>query len=288
MKIKIDTKIMQDPRVEQMLEIEGIPGFGTLIALKLELAKRPEQQCTLKQLKIVGKRLGMKPKTLRSTVCNYGLFDIKELDNGEVLISVCERTCGDTSAGDGPAMPPHVGAHVAACVEEKKEMMSIPDGHTREIQKIPNWEKYIDQAAEDMIWLETVAMNNYLPIKDRLPEMMAIFKRHVRAQANENQIGNVKEAKRYFANYARAGKPTYKRLMEELRAVRHGGQVSMRPGGKVPHPSCHAGGKMPMRVGYEDIDPETGERSYCGIPIPAEAPPRPNEYAVYLNDQWVV
>ena len=28
---------------------------------------------------------------------------------------------------------------------------------------------------------------------------------------------------------------------------------------------------------YEDCDPTTGERSCCGVPIPADAPPRPND-----------
>ena len=40
---------------------------------------------------------------------------------------------------------------------------------------------------------------------------------------------------------------------------------------------------------YEDRDPVTGKRSYCGLPIPDDAPPRPNTQAVWLPDKkvWV-
>ena len=39
---------------------------------------------------------------------------------------------------------------------------------------------------------------------------------------------------------------------------------------------------------YEERDPTTGQRSYCGVPIPDGAPPRPNAQAVWNNEtkQW--
>jgi hypothetical protein len=38
-------------------------------------------------------------------------------------------------------------------------------------------------------------------------------------------------------------------------------------------------GQKPNR--YEDFDPVTGQRSYCGIPIPPDAPPRADENMVW-------
>ena len=35
---------------------------------------------------------------------------------------------------------------------------------------------------------------------------------------------------------------------------------------------------------YEDRDPSTGKRSYCGIPIPHDAPPKPNNQAVWNGE----
>ena len=38
---------------------------------------------------------------------------------------------------------------------------------------------------------------------------------------------------------------------------------------------------------FEQRNPDTGERSYCGVPIPADAPPRPNDQAVWCEGKWV-
>jgi hypothetical protein len=38
---------------------------------------------------------------------------------------------------------------------------------------------------------------------------------------------------------------------------------------------------------YEDRHPTTGKRSYCGVVIPDDAPPRPNAQAVWCDGKWV-
>ena len=38
---------------------------------------------------------------------------------------------------------------------------------------------------------------------------------------------------------------------------------------------------------HEDVDPATGQRSYCGVPILSDAPPRPNVQAVWCEGKWV-
>ena len=40
---------------------------------------------------------------------------------------------------------------------------------------------------------------------------------------------------------------------------------------------------------YETYNPLTGERSYCGVPLPAGAPPRPNGRATWdsLKQSWI-
>lgn len=40
---------------------------------------------------------------------------------------------------------------------------------------------------------------------------------------------------------------------------------------------------------YETYNPLTGERSYCGVPLPADAPPRPNGRATWdnLKQSWI-
>ena len=139
------------------------------------------------------------------------------------------------------------------------------------------FERFIEEAMKDEYWLELVTMRTGLPLQKRRQEIVEVFKRHVVLMGKETEIYSAKEAKNYFANFTRKGTLTHKELIEELQraaaprfpceAVRHGSQVS-------------------VRVGYEEVNPETGERSYCGIRIPPQAPPRPNENAVWHNSRW--
>ena len=96
------------------------------------------------------------------------------------------------------------------------------------------------------------------------PRIVEAFKRHVRAIGNEGQILSPGDAKHYFWFFMNPSSPTYKNLILELQKP-----VDM---GKYKH---------------EDRDPTTGQRSYCGVPIPADAPPRPNAQAVWCDGKWV-
>ena len=150
----------------------------------------------------------------------------------------------------------------------------------KEQRKERPFEKVIDQAMTDEYWLELITMRTGLPLKKKRREITEIFKRHVIMMGKETEIFSVKEAKNYFANYTRKGTVTYKELIGELRQVasRHGQEPC------VGAATCRS--EVTMRIEYEDINPETGERSYCGIRIPPEAPPRPNENAVWNKDKW--
>ena len=89
---------------------------------------------------------------------------------------------------------------------------------------------------------------------------------HKRLLGNEGHILSTSEAKRYFCFYLDPGSVTFKRLWEELQ----------KPADK---------GKFK----FEDFNPTTGQRSYCGVPIPHDAPPRPNDQAVWIDEKkkWV-
>ena len=142
-----------------------------------------------------------------------------------------------------------------------------------------HFEKFIEEAMKDEYWLELVAMRTRLPLQKRRQEIVEIFKRHVILMRKETEVYSIKEAKNYFANFTRKGTLTYKDLITELAA---------RCRYQIPCGQATCRSEVTMREGYEDVNPETGERSYCGITIPEGAPPRPNENAVLLNDQWVV
>lgn len=150
----------------------------------------------------------------------------------------------------------------------------------KEATKERPFEKFIREAMEDEYWLELITMRTGLPLKNKRQEIVEIFKRHVILMGKETEIHSVKEAKNYFANYTRKGTTTHKELTGELRQRAAAPKAPSRGGAAT----CRS--EVTMRIEYEDINPTTGERTYCGIRIPPEAPPRPNENAVWNKDKW--
>jgi len=279
-KLKISTGITEEKHVEKLIEEQGMEGFGIYIATLLEMKEKGMEKFNIMELQGMARRLKISRKKLLA--CGGGLPPPPPTGTPP-------RAGGEFHAGGKVPLPSyHAGGHAGAPAGDAgghdKEEEDIPATCRLEVPCGPeNWERYIDQATEDTGWLEAVAMNNYLPVKNKLSEIMTIFKRHVRAQATGTHIDSVKEVQNYFANYARAGTPTYKRLMAELA----GNAPTTSPYGY----SSSGRRRVAMRADedafrYEDVNPITGERSYCGIQIPPEAPPRPNENAVWNKDKW--
>ena len=135
------------------------------------------------------------------------------------------------------------------------------------------WECYINEAFKVQSWVEIVGMMSGLKgdFLNNLPFIRSMFKKHVVVQGSTERITSVSEAQAYFANYIRPGKPT-RLFLEEMLKVRSRMQnesTSLSP--------------------FETYNPLTGERSYCGVPLPADAPPRPNGRATWdnLKQSWI-
>ena len=135
------------------------------------------------------------------------------------------------------------------------------------------WECYINEAFKVQSWVEIVGMMSGLKgdFLNNLPFIRSMFKKHVVVQGSTERITSVSEAQAYFANYIRPGKPTRLFLEEKLkeRSRMQNESTSLSP--------------------YEKYNPLTGERSYCGVPLPADAPPRPNGRATWdnLKQSWI-
>ncbi|MEO3491155.1 DUF4373 domain-containing protein, partial [Phocaeicola vulgatus] len=132
-------------------------------------------------------------------------------------------------------------------------------------ETIPRWEQCINEAFITQSWLEAVGMMSGLKelFLNNLSFIRDLFKKHVVAQGNTGGITSVSEAEAYFANYIRRERPTRLFLEEKLkeRSRMQNESTSLSP--------------------YETYNPLTGERSYCGVPLPADAPPRPNGRATW-------
>ena len=140
-------------------------------------------------------------------------------------------------------------------------------------ETIPRWEQCINEAFITQSWLEAVGMMSGLKelFLNNLSFIRDLFKKHVVAQGNTGGITSVSEAEAYFANYIRRERPTRLFLEEKLkeRSRMQNESTSLSP--------------------YETYNPLTGERSYCGVPLPVGAPPRPNGRATWdnLKQSWI-
>ena len=140
-------------------------------------------------------------------------------------------------------------------------------------ETMPRWEQCINEAFITQSWLGAVGMMSGLKelFLNNLSFIRDLFKKHVVAQGNTGGITSVSEAEAYFANYIRRERPTRLFLEEKLkeRSRMQNESTSLSP--------------------YETYNPLTGERSYCGVPLPADAPPRPNGRATWdnLKQSWI-
>ena len=140
-------------------------------------------------------------------------------------------------------------------------------------ETMPRWEQCINEAFITQSWLEAVGMMSGLKelFLNNLSFIRDLFKKHVVAQGNTGGITSVSEAEAYFANYIRRERPTRLFLEEKLkeRSRMQNESTSLSP--------------------YETYNPLTGERSYCGVPLPGNAPPRPNGRATWdnLKQSWI-
>lgn len=128
------------------------------------------------------------------------------------------------------------------------------------------WERYVDGLRHEQQWIEIMAMRSGMGklFVQRFSEVLEHFKLHVQAVGNEKDILSPSDAKRYFCFYNTPGSAPFRKLVEHLKQ-----SVSVDP------------------YRFEHRDPQTGKRSYCGVPIPEDAPPRPNDQAAWCEGKWV-
>lgn len=133
------------------------------------------------------------------------------------------------------------------------------------------WTVYLDEAFNDRIWVEIQAMQSGLGLAfmEHLPAVKELFRTHVIAQGAEKNLYNSADVRSYFSNFNRVGMPTHRRIADLLK--------------RASKPS-----RENDRYRFEQRDPVTGVRSYCGRSLPADAPPRPSENAVWSDElkQW--
>ena len=293
-----EIRTRNDEAVMELIECEGAGGYGVYWALMEYLRTQEGYVGKMVAVKTIARQMRTKPYKVDSVLRNYGLFVIdgntfrsaklesvmKPLDDKRKAMEeknrcnagAVGRQCSGSEAAvsgqnlDNPLETSSASRKKASLIKKNKVKESKEEDTSSPISSssaaVAQWEKYVNELQEDEQWKELMAMRTGLRKKFYafFPRIVECFKRHVRMLGNEGHILSPGDAKRYFCFYLDPGSVTFKRLMEELQTPADKGKYR-----------------------YEDRDPTTGQRSYCGVPIPLDAPPRPNGQAVWCEGKWV-
>ena len=302
-----EIRTRNDEAVMELIECEGAGGYGIYWALMEYLRTQEDYVGKMVAVKTIARQMRTKPHKVDSVLRNYGLFVIdgntfrsvklefvmKPLDDKRKAVearsrrsaaAVQEQCSGSAAAVSGQNLDNSLetssdSSENASLIkknkvkENKEDTSSISSSSAEAVEELPKpmkyvpaWEQYVDSLQQEEQWKELMAMRTGLK-KDfytLYPRIAESFKRHVRMLGNEGQILSPSDAKRYFCFYLDPGSVTFKKLWEELYKPIEKGKYK-----------------------FEDRNPITGQRSYCGIPIPSDAPPRPNGQAVWNDGKWV-
>ncbi len=278
--------------VMNLIEKEGMEGYGIYWALMEYLRTQDNYIGDIEVLKSLARQLRIRLPKLKRIMENYGLFSctettflspklievMKPFEDRRARIEAYKRRKQKENlleinevSSEKSDIVSFEGKGKGEGKEEttsKKEKKGDEDAVASAPVPVPTtlaWERYVDELQQEQQWIEVMAMRSGLGLVfvNRFPEVLRLFKLHVQAVGNEKDIQSPGDAKRYFCFFNTPGSTPFRQLVAELQKPIDRGKYK-----------------------YEDYDPTTGQRSYCGIPIPADAPPRPNEQAVWCDGKW--
>ena len=276
--------------VMNLIEKEGPAGYGIYWALMEYLRVQDGYMGDIQALKTLKRELKIRQTKLDKVLYGYGLFVcngntfyspklnevMKPFEQRRAKIEAYKRQkqkensleISNVSSEKSDIVSFEVkgkGEGKGKVTTSKEEEGDAVDGVASTSVTLA-WERYVDQLADEQQWIEIMAMRSGLGLVfvKRFTEVLQHFKRHIQAVGNEKDIQSPGDAKRYFCFYNTPGSTPFRQLVAELQKPIDKGKYK-----------------------HEDYDPATGQRSYCGVPIPADAPPRPNAQAVWCEDKWV-
>ena len=282
--------------VMNLIEKEGMAGYGIYWAIMEYLRTQDDYTGDVRVLRTLARQLKTKLCKVESVLHNYGLFTLTDFTFRSIKLDAMMRPLenkrkamekqneskpkAERNQDDCKTLKTNDSVVLSKVkeskVKESKEKESITSSSKEEegdaVDGVAStsvtlaWERYVDQLADEQQWIEIMAMRSGLGLTfvKRFTEVLQHFKRHIQAVGNEKDIQSPGDAKRYFCFYNTPGSTPFRQLVAELQKPIDKGKYK-----------------------HEDYDPATGKRSYCGVPIPADAPPRPNGQAVWCEDKWI-
>ena len=270
--------------VMNLIEKEGMAGYGIYWALMEYLRTQDDYVGDVRVLKSLARQLKTKAGKITSVLTDYGLFVVtdytfrsakleammKPLEDKRKAMSKknASKPAAECKQATRNSLEINHGSSLSKVKESKVKESKVSSSKEEDVV-VPvtlAWERYVDELAHEQQWIEIMAMRSGLgkAFVQRFGEVLQHFKLHVQAVGNEKDIQSPGDAKRYFCFYSTPGSVTFRKLVDELQKPIDKGKYK-----------------------YEDYDAATGQRSYCGVPIPADAPPRPNAQAVWSDGKWV-
>lgn len=285
-----EANLRQTSEFMHLIEKEGMAGYGIYWGLIEYLRSQDNYIGDLRVLKSLSSQMRTSITRLLRILKNYGLFELtdytfqssrlitlmKPLESKRKLMD--KRSSNDDATINLRNRRNSLETNTTSVtVKKSKEKKSKENTSSAEEVaavvaaplscKLP-WEEYVDELDKEQQWKEIMAMRTGLKMEffSLYPRIVECFKNHVRALGKERSILSSSDAKQYFCFFLAPGSNTFQRLMAQLK----------QPSDK----------DSPYR--FEERDPTTGQRSYCGVPIPPDAPPRPNAQAVWNSEtkQW--
>ena len=300
-----DVSMRSNTEVFNMVEAEGAAGYGLYWGILEYLRSQNNYQGDIRALKGIARQLKCRLDKAIRVLENYGLFVIENstfystdliekmqplerkraqkqagkqrqnmssneqtLSEKSISLSKNDKTLSKPSSNNLKIKDASSLSKVKESKGKKKETSDkeIVDVPVADVTSGLAWERYVDELAQEQSWIEIMAMRSGLKqvFVQRFGEVLQHFKLHVQALGKEDDIRSLSDAKRYFCCYNKPGSIPFVRLVDELQKPVDKGKYK-----------------------YEDRDTATGLRSYCGVPIPDDAPPRPNAQAVWCDGKWV-
>ena len=276
-----EVSMRSNSQVINLIEAEGAAGYGFYWALLEYLRAQNHYTGDIRAIKNIARQMKIRIDKAIRVLNDYGLFVVENtLFSSPMLVekmrplerrrakvclekdvSVSEVSCNSLEINDASFKE-------EKRIEEKKKEEITTSSSKEDAAAVEPWESHIESLRHEEQWKEVVAMRSGMgqDFIRRFDEVLHHFKQHVRAVANESRILSPSEAKKYFCFYLTPGSTPYQKLMLHLKQTE---------------------AKDVYR--FEQRNPDTGERSYCGVPIPHNAPPRPNDQAVWNEEtgNWV-
>ena len=265
--LKHEIMAFNDPRIQNMLRQEGGKAYGAYWYIMEKLSLLPDMEAELKYLKPFATRNFTYPYMMK-IVMNFGLFTVTDSCFSPVQLNTkcvaepqkVEGNTAENSGQNGKKYPDNdvkPGKNAGFSTKNRQTMDKNRDGNESEINR--NTLNISDLSNEN------------LQQKENIRDIITTAAKEKEISAAAIDRNNSSDVHQYFANFTAPGSRTSAFLHAELLKL----EAAEQSHSLDPY-------RFEKRIG--------GQRTYMGCPIPDEAPPRPEDNAIW-NDrtkQWIL